>query len=604
MMNQRSLRPRATVALASLVALLLFAVPAIAKDSSKISGSMQATGADPDATGGVKVSLKETKSKMSVKVRGLAPLTTHTLSVGGVIEATGTSSGSGSARFNLRTDGTPTLDFDPRGEVVAVSDDSNDVLTMVVSGGGEPSDIRVDERTDLIGTALAPTASGHARFRSKDGRETFSVEIEDVAAGEYTLYVAGIERATISVGATGTAEVEFSSTGESGKILLDFDPRSQIVDVSSVAGVALTGTMSAQAPGVNVCTESEISLALASTGIDPDGHADARFRTRDDCDRDLRVEIEDVPVGSYDLLVGGIFRGTIVVVDTGFGIEGEIEFDTDSDDLNELLLDFDPLGQTIEIVQGATVFFSDTFDGTPGTPTGCVFSETELPLLSSGEIAGAKGEARFRTRDDCDLDFRVEIEDVPVGSYDLFVDGALRGAIDVVSVLGENEGEIEFDSDPDEPDEVLLDFDPRGKLVEVRQGATIVLSRTFDDGSAGGGSGGGSCTFSEIDVDLVNQGVIGSAKGDARFRERVDCQTDLRVQIEDVPVGSYDLFVGGVLRGAIAVTTVLGENQGEIEFDSDPDEPGEVLLDFDPRSVVIEVFQGATSILRVDFPAS
>ena len=44
---------------------------------------------------------------------------------------------------------------------------------------------------------------------------------------------------------------------------------------------------------------------------------------------------------------------------------------------------------------------------------------------------------------------------------------------------GEPEGEIEFDTDPDEPGEVLLDFDPRGQLVEVRQGGVTYLSREF-----------------------------------------------------------------------------------------------------------------------------
>ena len=75
-----------------------------------------------------------------------------------------------------------------------------------------------------------------------------------------------------------------------------------------------------------------------------------------------------MPVGSYDLFVGGVFRASISVVDNGTEIEGEIEFDSDPDDPGEILLDFDPDGATIEILQGAAVFFSDTFTAASGGP--------------------------------------------------------------------------------------------------------------------------------------------------------------------------------------------------------------------------------------------
>ena len=37
----------------------------------------------------------------------------------------------------------------------------------------------------------------------------------------------------------------------------------------------------------------------------------ARLRVGDDCGHHFRVEIQNLPVGNYDLLVGGLFRGTI-----------------------------------------------------------------------------------------------------------------------------------------------------------------------------------------------------------------------------------------------------------------------------------------------------
>ena len=46
-----------------------------------------------------------------------------------------------------------------------------------------------------------------------------------------------------------------------------------------------------------------------------------------------------------------------------------------------------------------------------------------------------------------------------------------------------------------------------------------------------------------------------------------------------------------------------GEVEGQIEFDSDPDEPGEMLLDFDPSGQLTEILDaGGDTILERDFP--
>ena len=114
-----------------------------------------------------------------------------------------------------------------------------------------------------------------------------------------------------------------------------------------------------------------------------------------------------------------------------------------------------------------------------GGPTECVETETEVPLFNLGMIGGAKGEARFRDKDDCDQDFQVEIEDVPLGEYELQVGGVTRGTITVMNMGGENEGELRFDTDLDGQGELPLDFDPRGKLIQVLQDGTPILERTF-----------------------------------------------------------------------------------------------------------------------------
>jgi hypothetical protein len=64
-----------------------------------------------------------------------------------------------------------------------------------------------------------------------------------------------------------------------------------------------------------------------------------------------------------------------------------------------------------------------------------------------------------------------------------------------------------------------------------------------------------------------------------------DCDRAFHVEVEDLADGAYDLFVGGVDRGDIQVTEVAGEHRGEIE-----------------RGQTIEVKQGATTFLSLDFP--
>jgi len=165
---------------------------------------------------------------------------------------------------------------------------------------------------------------------------------------------------------------------------------------------------------------------------------------------------------------------------------------------------------------------------------------------------------------------------------------------------GEFEGEIEFDSDADDNDELPLNFDPRGKLIEVREGSTLYFSAQFGGDGGGGGNG---VTTENREVPLLNTGVIPSASGKARFRIDDHGDRDFRVEIEDVPIGDCSLRVRGTLRGAIRVVTVTGGTEGELEFDSDPDEPHEQPLTFDPRGKRIEVLQGDAVILARDFPS-
>jgi hypothetical protein len=75
------------------------------------------------------------------------------------------------------------------------------------------------------------------------------------------------------------------------------------------------------------------------------------------------------------------------------------------------------------------------------------------------------------------------------------------------------------------------------------------------------------------------------------------------VELEDVPVGSYTLVVGVDKVGVIETYEMHnGEIYGHITF-RDPEINGRAHLDFEPRGQKIEVLQGDSVILEVEFPA-
>ena len=225
---------------------------------------------------------------------------------------------------------------------------------------------------------------------------------------------------------------------------------------------------------------------------------------------------------------------------------------------------------------------------------------------NTGIVPAAQGKLKF---DDSSTrtEFSAEAEDLPVGAYSLRVDGIQRGTISVVSVPGGTNGELEFRS-PVEPGKVLLDFDPRGKLVQIAQGSTVYLTATF--GSAGTGTtppppppGDGSPPFGNAEYEMsIEPGGNDGPELKARLRQRSD-RVDFNVELEDLPAGNYGLVIDGINRGSINVQAVLGGTEGEIEF-RNPVEPGKVLLNFDPRGKAIDITSNGGVVMGGLFPST
>lgn len=104
---------------------------------------------------------------------------------------------------------------------------------------------KVKFRTKLVSTRADANASGKIRFREElsKGRTDFNVEVKNLDPGSYDLVVGGVVRAVVEVNATAgrktRGEVEFRNPVEPGKILLDFDPRSQVLTIERAGTVYL-----------------------------------------------------------------------------------------------------------------------------------------------------------------------------------------------------------------------------------------------------------------------------------------------------------------------------------------------------------------------------
>ncbi|MBM3985400.1 MAG: hypothetical protein FJ296_06895 [Planctomycetes bacterium] len=342
----------------------------------------------------------------------------------------------------------------------------------------------------------------------------------------------------------------------------------------------------------------EILQFLAGTGADPDGTCRARWR-QDEDSTGFDVELEQMDAGDYEVWVGGTLRGELTVDGTG---EGDVEFKTPQDG-DKPLLDFDVLDQLVEVKQGATTFFSDTFDGSGsggggGGGSGGAASKIEVFMVNVGPDGNAQGRLRHELKG-AKRRFDLEVENLDGGVYQLLVDGA-----PVAEFMADGfETEIEF-QDPVEAGKVLLNFEPLGAQVDVVSGGEVYLTAVMPAAGTGAPAKGkkgaqdtGKKQGDGLLVVLLNSGLVPAANGKAKLE--VSGETEFEVEFEDVPAGDYDLVVGGIVRGSAPAV----EGAGEFRFSTSP-LAGEELLDFTVQGQLVEVTDGVDTLLSTVFPVS
>jgi hypothetical protein len=172
----------------------------------------------------------------------------------------------------------------------------------------------------------------------------------------------------------------------------------------------------------------------------------------------------------------------------------------------------------------------------------------------------------------------VRLQGVTPGAYDVFADGVQIGALDAA----------------------------QGAAKTVVDASNVADDAAIEVQQDGVGLFAGSPRAQIFGLDWCATGssqqvfvATGPGLAQAALQTYVDCGRRLHVAMRWVPEGDYDLLVGGVAVGVIAVgTDENGESIGEIYFDSD--ERGDLQLDFEPIGAPLEIRSGGLTHFRID----
>ena len=192
-------------------------------------------------------------------------------------------------------------------------------------------------------------ARGRARLDADDGRQRFEVEVEDLTAGRYAVFVAGAPVGVFAVDSDGEGRLRLE--GEP----LPFDPRGKAIVVKDdPAGVVFfRGDFPTSRERAR--RKFKVREDFVNTGVDPDAEGRAKLRVKRSKIR-FQVKAKDLPQGSYDLVVGDTRVAGIQLApedDEPGETEGKVKFDSRGARGNVRLLTFNPLCQRLAISQTA-----------------------------------------------------------------------------------------------------------------------------------------------------------------------------------------------------------------------------------------------------------
>jgi len=322
---------------------------------------------------------------------------------------------------------------------------------------------------------------------------------------------------------------------------------------------------------------SVIQLALQNTGLVPDA-AGSLLSVLKSKSSTVKISASRLAPGQdYVLTVGDSAEATVVADKRG---RVSVTFST-KPGRSKALLGFDPRGQQVALRDGTNIVLQAVVSG-PAEPAGSVVDERAklTPLSGPGEA-----EVRYQALRNGRRFFVVKIERAEAGEWSLFVNGLARGSIQVSG----RQTTLFFDSAPSRPSRRVLDFDPRGQVVDLALGTNLVFTGTLE--AKAGNVNVASPALTQAFIPSTSVDPDGIAK--ATYRVDPDARRKFSVELENVAAGQYELLANGVRQGVIDVSASADGTEGEIEFSSRDEHGDERPLLFDPITTTLIVRSGA-----------
>ena len=439
-------------------------------------------------------------------------------------------------------------------------------------------------------TGVDRNATALITINLADNQSSLLLQASNLTAGRtYTLASGPMAQARFVADRNGRAQLRFARPSIPGARPFNFDPLGRNLSLLDGPRAVLRARIDhpAEPPGSIVDQQAAIPRVPRSRP----GRADARYALLADGTRNFSVMLTNANDATYQIFIDGIRRGNVLVT----GGTGQLAFDNDPA-TPARTLNFDPRGKVIDIARGATLRFSGEFR--PRSAGINLAIPTMLARVIPPTTVESSGVALARRWVDRDgrREFDIELINMPLDTYELYVNGLFQGFLPVFPAPFGTAGEIQFSTDPDDEDERPLGFDPFTSFYII-QGAEGVLFEGRPETSEILQTNTSTIMPREIELPLFNQGV--DANGTARAQIKVDDRgrRHFEVELRNVANGEYTMTIDGIAFGTITVAAM----RGVIEFEDEP-EVGELPLTFAPLGRTIGIRRGSTRYFERTLP--
>lgn len=188
------------------------------------------------------------------------------------------------------------------------------------------------------------------------------------------------------------------------------------------------------------------------------------------------MDVRDAAAGSYDLVVGGVVRGSVVVEQLSSHTRGTLTFKTTSSGSGSLLLNFPVAEQLVEIRQGGTVYYSGTVPALPPPSGDGEIGEAQVHLARGQSVpANADAVAVMEFAVDGPIQIELEVTKIAIGTYDVAIGESVRGTITIAAGTNGTLGVLKFTKAGD-AGTVLMNFPVAGQTISITQGGTTFFT--------------------------------------------------------------------------------------------------------------------------------